>query len=108
MSLTNIEYGSLASSEVINQNFSFLNEKIDLSGLKKLDKIYYHSRFLKKDFTGCYFTGRIPNFVNVKNKPKLYLDNNGIEFLTYREKRLLKQYSEVNFYSNPIAKKKIK
>jgi len=29
MSLINIEYGSLASSEVMNQNFSFLDEKLD-------------------------------------------------------------------------------
>ena len=28
MSLTNIEYGSLASSEVLNQNFTYLDNKI--------------------------------------------------------------------------------
>lgn len=29
MTLTNIEYGSLASSEVLNDNFSYLNDKIE-------------------------------------------------------------------------------
>ena len=105
-SLTNLEIFGL--DLIINEKYKedFLREKIDLGKLNKIDKIYYYSRFLKEDYSGWYFTGRIPNFVNVKNKPKIYLDNNGIEYLTFREKILLKQYSEVNLYSNPISENK--
>lgn len=104
--LTNLE--TLDCDILISEIYkdSFLSEKIDLNNLKNLKKIYYKCRIWEKDYSGWYFPGRIPNFVNVNNRPVLDLNNNGIEYLTSREKKLLKQYSEVKLYSNPISENK--
>lgn len=105
-SLTSLE--TLDCKLLIREEYKdfFLSEKIDLRNLKNLKNIYYKCRIWKNDSSGWYYLGRIPNFINVKNKPILDLNNNGIEYLTSREKKMLKQYSEVNFYSNPITNNK--
>jgi hypothetical protein len=50
---------------------------------------------------------RIPNFVNVQNKPKIFLENNVIKTLTEKDIELLNQYSEVNIYTNTILENSI-
>lgn len=46
----------------------------------------------------------VPNFINVQNKPSLYLDWNQISVLSKNEIKLLSQYSFVNLAGNPILK----
>lgn len=105
-SLSNLE--TFGCNLLVNESYKdyFFKEIIDLANLEHIKTIYYQCRVWNKDFTGWYYLGRIPNFVNVKNKPVLDLNDNGIEYLTSREKKLLKQYSEVKLYSNPIFQKK--
>lgn len=81
---------------------SLKETKIDLKKLKNL-----------KEMRMCiFFTDEgsvkermdfIPQFVNVRNKPELFLDNNQIEKISKEEIKLLKQYSKVDLDFNPIA-----
>lgn len=50
------------------------------------------------------FLDFIPQFINVQNKPKLKLLNNGISTISKEEIKLLKQYSNICLDSNPIGK----
>ena len=74
---------------------NFVNEEIDFSKLKYIKKISYECRVFDKKENKVDYSARIPNFINVKNKPELYLDGSGIEPVNKKEKKLLKQYSKV-------------
>ena len=81
-----------------------IDETIDLKNLKNIKKITY------QDFYAIRNEGledrKIPNFINVQNKPVLDLNNDHIKKISKRNIELLKQYSKIILDQNPICKNK--
>ena len=85
-------------------------EKINLSKLKKIEKITIGFEY-KNPIVNGFITVEnfIPNFVKIKNKPSLYLVYGKISDVNQRDIKLLKQYSQVSLgYSSSIVKDKEK
>ena len=75
----------------------FEKEVIDFSNLKNIREIFYDCKVWDKNRKDTYSLKGIPNFVNVRNKPKLYLYNEGSQTINKNDKNRLEQYSEINF-----------
>ena len=109
--LSNLENIEIQFSADISEYKTIKENKINLSKLQKLKKIYIEN----SDFCNIYKNQPwemptvcsldfIPPFINVQNKPELLIYDNMIEKITKEEIRLLKQYSNVHLDFNPIAK----
>lgn len=93
--LTELEFIEIHLSLDNKYYKSLENVKVDFSKLKKLKKITFSAYY----FDNGKFVGklnRIPQFVNVQNKPELIFYENDINELTKKDKKLLKQYSKYN------------
>lgn len=75
--------------------------KQDLSELLFLKRIDFRATILTNDDELSTFNG-MPLFYNVQNQPVINLGNNGITELNNNERLLLKQYSIIYLYPNPI------
>lgn len=96
-SLEYLELGMYINKDDIDKIYA---EKIDFVNLKNLREIRFSPIVNSSNKTSRY--GKIPNFVSIQNKPKIFLGNNEIETLTEKDIELLNQYSEVNLFPNPI------
>ena len=103
--LENLEY--LELNMYINKDDvgKIYSQEIDFANLNNIKDIRFSPIVESSNKTSKY--DRIPNFVNVQNKPKIFLENNVIKTLTERDIELLNQYSEVNIYTNTILENSI-
>lgn len=77
------------------------NETIDLSNLENLYSIGFSISMLTL-YDGTKGFDSIPNFVNVQNKPIIYLGNNDITSVDDKDIEILSQFSEIHLWPNPI------
>lgn len=110
--LRNIESISITNFYCDENNYENLkNEKVNLCNLNKLEKLQiFSSSFYVPDYSKPKNQWKskkldfVPNFINVQNKPNLYLDWNQISMLSKKEIKSLSQYYFVDFSGNPILK----
>lgn len=77
------------------------NTKIDLSNLLFIKRIDFKATVISADEQLIPYNS-IPFFVNVQNQPVLNIGGNDISDLSVNQRNLLKQYSEIYLYPNPI------
>lgn len=98
--MKNLEYVEL-NMYINNEDLEKIySEKINFVNLKQINEIRFFPIVTNLNKTSSYY--KIPNFVNVKNNAKLFLGNNEIESISDSDIELLKQYSEVYLWPNPI------
>lgn len=110
--LNNLEHLTIQFSSDEGDYKNIKNSKIDLKNLSKLQEIYIRSsKFYihekakpRNQWKSSKKLDFVPNFINVQNKPSLYLDWNQISVLSKNEIKLLSQYLFVNLAGNPILK----
>lgn len=110
--LNKLEYLTIQFSSDANDYKNIKKSKIDLKELSKLQEIYIRSSVFfindeskpRNQWKSLKKLDFIPDFINVQNSPKLYLDYNQIFSITKNELKLLSQYSFVNLSGNPILK----
>lgn len=78
------------------------NEPIDLINLENLYSIGFSISMLTL-YDGTKGFNSIPNFVNVQNKPIIYLGNNDITTVDDKDVEILSQFSEIHLWPNPIV-----
>ena len=106
--LSDLEYIELKVSIDKKDSEEFEKEAVDLSKLTKIQKISIRANYFEKNTHSDNRLTRIPNFINVQKLPALDINNNHIKKLTRYDKKLLRQYSKVYLYSNPLSADKEK
>ena len=98
--LESLEY--LELSMYINKDDvkKIYSEKINFENLNNIKDIRFSPIVNSSNKTSGF--GKVPNFINIQNKPKIYLGNNEIKAVNENDIGLLNQYSEVYLFPNPI------
>lgn len=81
---------------------NFFQSEIDLSQLLFLARINFKAMILPEDGKSDIPFNSIPNFANVQNQPQIHLGHNEISTLDENQIDLLRQYSQIFLYPNPI------